>query len=713
MIGNTVSHYKIVEQIGEGGMGIVYKAEDTKLGRTVALKFLQNKGLGDKDQRDRFVREARTVATLNHPNICTVHEIDESDGDIFIAMEYVDGTNLLDILRDHPMDSDEVARIGVQVSSGLEAAHKNGVVHRDIKSANIMMTADGRPIIMDFGLATAKGSATITGSDTVVGTLAYMSPEQLRGDPVDERTDIWSLGTCLYEMLSGRLPFVAEYETALGYAILNEDAPPLSELRPGLPFTLGLVIETALSKDAEKRYPNMSAMRTDLESAVAESAGTLSPTTNVTGRAPTSIAVLPFSDMSRKKDQDYFCDGITEEIINDLAQLGMLRVVSRTSSFAFKDKHEDVRIIGRRLGVKCVLEGSVRKAGNHIRITAQLIDVANGYHLWSDQYDTEMEEIFAIQEEIAESIVKALEIELSEREKRAIQKPAARDVDAYDFYLRGRKLFYQTRRSNIARAREMFSKAIKEDSKFASAHAGMANCYSYLYWYFDRKSENIEGAMAASQKALELDPDLAEAHAARGLALTLNEQYKDAESEYKEAVRLNPALFEAYYFHARTRFVQGDMEGAARLFERACAVDPEDYQAPMMLGFVLTSLKQMDKASAVYQRGLDNVDKHLALNSEDSRAFYLASSALIGLGRKEKGLKYSMRAVSLDPDDSYILYGVACNFARLGEIDESIYYFERALRSGFAHKQWIENDADLDPIKSDPRYHALLAELKD
>jgi TolB-like protein/Tfp pilus assembly protein PilF len=576
-----------------------------------------------------------------------------------------------------------------------------------------MMTADGRPIIMDFGLATAKGSATITGSDTVVGTLAYMSPEQLRGDPVDERTDIWSLGTCLYEMLSGRLPFVAEYETALGYAILNEDAPPLSELRPGLPFTLGLVIETALSKDAEKRYPNMSAMRTDLESAVAESAGTLSPTTNVTGRAPTSIAVLPFSDMSRKKDQDYFCDGITEEIINDLAQLGMLRVVSRTSSFAFKDKHEDVRIIGRRLGVKCVLEGSVRKAGNHIRITAQLIDVANGYHLWSDQYDTEMEEIFAIQEEIAESIVKALEIELSEREKRAIQKPAARDVDAYDFYLRGRKLFYQTRRSNIARAREMFSKAIKEDSKFASAHAGMANCYSYLYWYFDRKSENIEGAMAASQKALELDPDLAEAHAARGLALTLNEQYKDAESEYKEAVRLNPALFEAYYFHARTRFVQGDMEGAARLFERACAVDPEDYQAPMMLGFVLTSLKQMDKASAVYQRGLDNVDKHLALNSEDSRAFYLASSALIGLGRKEKGLKYSMRAVSLDPDDSYILYGVACNFARLGEIDESIYYFERALRSGFAHKQWIENDADLDPIKSDPRYHALLAELKD
>jgi TolB-like protein/Tfp pilus assembly protein PilF len=421
---------------------------------------------------------------------------------------------------------------------------------------------------------------------------------------------------------------------------------------------------------------------------------------------------LPFADMSRRQDQEYFCYGIAEEIINNLVQIDGLRVVSRTSSFAFKGAQEDIRKIGAKLGVKSVLEGSVRKAGDRLRITAQLVNVADGYDIWSAQYDREMKDVFAIEEEIGRSIVDALKIKLSSKERRAMEKVPTRDVEAYDFYLRGRKFFYQTKRSRIRDARDMFSKAIKKDPGYARAHAGMADCYSFLYWYFDRKEENLDKAMEASQKALDLDPELAEAHAARGLAVTLNKQYEEAEREFERAIELNPNLFEAYYFYARTCFIQGEKGKSAELFEKACEVSPDDHQAPMMLGFILKDMNLHDRGDAAYRRGLKNVERHLQANPDDSRALYLGSSALIDLGEHEKGLQWSMRAVAIDPDDSYTLYGIVCNYARLGEIDEAIYYLERAVKAGFAHKEWIENDTDLEPIRNDPRFQAILNKLK-
>ncbi len=712
MIGKTLAHYKILGKLGEGGMGEVYKAEDTRLKRFVALKFLRPQSFGSDEHRERFIREAQIAASLDHPNICTIYEIDEAADQLFISMAYIEGIDLKEKIRSGPLELGEALDIAIQMAQGLEAAHRKGVIHRDIKSANVMVTENGQAKITDFGLAKIPGATEISKVWMTVGTAAYMSPEQTRGETVDHRTDIWSLGVVLYEMLTGELPFRGDYEAAVAYAILNEEPIPVSALRPEVPVGLEQIVERSLAKDREERYQSVS----DLLEQLLDPKGALAfekpaPTVSTDGLQP-SIAVLPFADMSPKRDQEYFCDGMAEEIINALAKVEGLHVAARTSSFFYKGRAEDIRQIGKKLNVGTLLEGSVRKAGSRLRITAQLTNAADGYHIWSEQFDRELKDIFRIQEEIAQSIVQVLRVELSDREKRAIEKAPTRDIEAYDFYLRGRKYFYKTKRDNIDNAREMFSKAIEKDPDYARAYAGIADCYSYLYMYFDRSGENLEQAMAAGRKALELDPELAEAHAARGLALSLDKRYDEAEREFDKAIKLNPQLFEAYYFYARACFAQGKLERTAQLYEMASQVNPEDYQALSLLGFTYRTLGLMDRSEAAYRRSLKSVEQHLEFNPDDSRAFYLGSTALLELGDREKAVEWAMRALSLDPDDPYNLYGIACFYSRLGNVEESIRLFERALERGFSHREWIEHDSDLDLIRGDPRFQNLLKKLK-
>ncbi len=425
-----------------------------------------------------------------------------------------------------------------------------------------------------------------------------------------------------------------------------------------------------------------------------------------------SIAVLAFEDMSPEKDQEYFCDGIAEEIINNLIQVGGLRVASRTSSFTYKGKPADVRDIGKTLDVDAVLEGSVRKTDDRLRITTQLINAADGYHLWSEQYDRELEDVFAIQEEIAHSIAQALKVELSDEEKRMLETAPTKNIEAFDFYLRGRQFFYRLKRSYMQYAIEMFSRAIDNDSCYARAYAGKADCHSYFYWYFGGSKADLEQAIKDSDTALKLDSMLAEGHAARGLAVSLSKKYEAAEKEFKQAIKLNPNLFEAYYFYATNCFLQGKFDKAIDLFKKAGRVNPADYQSPAYLAFIYQTIGQKEKMASVLQEAFYKVEQHLALNPDDSRAIYLGAGVLIRMGDSSKAMEWVKRLAATERDEPHLLYGIACLYSMTGKIEESIYYLKKAVEAGFAHRLYLEKDSDFDPIRSHPGYVALIKDLE-
>jgi len=686
-------------------MGVVYKAEDTKLKREVAIKFLPRFISANKEERQRFEIEAQAAAALNHHNIAHIYAIEEADDEMFIVMELIDGKELKDRIKTGPIPNEEVINIANQIAEGLDVAHKKSIVHRDIKSSNIMITEDGKVKIMDFGLAKIKGGSEVTKLGSTVGTAAYMSPEQARGESVDYRTDIWSFGVVLYEMLTGQLPFNGEYEQAVIYSILNEEPKSVVELRGDSPSQLTHIVEKTLQKNPVNRYQTTKDLIEELK------AFDKSETSTRENKVMPIVAVLKFTNMSADKDQEYFCEGIAEDIINDLTNLEDLQVVARTSSFAFKDKDQDVREIGTKLGANTIVDGSVRKAGNKLRITAKLIDVLNGYQLWSERFDRELEDVFAIQDEIAKNIVHALEIKLSKREKHALGKVKTQDVQAYDFYIRGRAYFHQSHHDKTLLAIQMFKKAIQKDKNYALAFAGLADSYSTLYMYYDKKDEHLEQALSASRKAFDLDPDLPEAHASLGLALAQNNQFEEAVKEFERAIQLNPKFFEAYYEYARICRSHGKHEHAAELFEKASQVRPEDYESALFLVSAYNNANFQTKIEKANQRALEVVRKHLDLNPDDARALYLGAGALIKADKPEEAEQWVEKAVSIDPHEIAVLYNAACIYSELGKVDVALDYFEKTIESGYASREWIDNDSDLDPIRDHPRFQKALKRL--
>jgi TolB-like protein/Flp pilus assembly protein TadD len=561
--------------------------------------------------------------------------------------------------------------------------------------------------ILDFGVAKLKGEAPVTKDGSPVGTAAYMSPEQAQGNAVDYRTDLWSLGICLYEMITGRVPFQSVEEVAVVYQLVNEDPAPPTALRPETPASLARIVQRALEKKADERYHSAGEILSDLKDARTEfKRGFAAAASDLP-----SIAVLPFTNMSSDKEQDFLCDGIAEEIINDLAHVHGLRVVARTSSFAFRNTNLDIRQIGRKLGVSTVLEGSVRKAGTRLRITAQLISVADGYHVWAKQYDRELQDVFAVQDEIGENIVHALEVTLTENEKKALLKVPTTDVEAYEFYIRGRQYFHRFSAKGLQYGRNMFTSAIIRDPQYALAYCGLADCYSMMYMYYDSDKTNIQNAMTASRKALEIDGELAEAHASHGLAVSLDKRYAEAEAEFERAIELSPKLFEAYYFYARTVRAQGKLEKSAELFAKASEVRPEDYQAPILCGDSYRGLNRAEDKLNAFRRGLAVAERHLELYPDDARAWYLGAHAHLEIGNRDKALEWNARAMKLAPDDVATLYNAGCLFCVMGEYDKCFECLGKAIDNGFAHRSWVESDPDLDPIRNEDRYKALLARL--
>jgi TolB-like protein/Tfp pilus assembly protein PilF len=691
-------------------MATVYLAQDCKHDRVVALKVL-HPDLAASLGPDRFLREIKLAARLNHPHILPLFDSGAADGFLYYVMPYVEGESLRERLdREQQLPLDDALHHTRAIASALDYAHRQNIVHRDIKPENVMLY-EGEAMVMDFGIAkavSAAGAETLTQTGMMVGTPAYVSPEQAAGETnLDGRSDQYSLACVLYEMLTGERPFTGATAQAVLAKRFTETVRPLREVRGTIPEYVERAVSRAMSTDVGGRFATAAIFAQALAS------GLSTPTDTQTVPQPAvsaakSVAVLPFANMSADPENEYFTDGMAEEIINALTKIQSLRVASRTSSFAFKGKNEDIGEIGRKLKVSTVLEGSVRKMGNRLRITAQLVNVADGYHLWSERYDREMEDVFAIQDDISQAIVKALRVILSEGEKKQIEKArAAVNVEAYDFYLRGRQYFHQLRRKSLEYARQMFNRAIEIDPEYARAYAGVADSCSMLYMYFDAREFNIRQADIASQKALELEPELAEAHLARGIAVSLSKRFDEAEAEFEKAMKLDPKLYEAPYFYGRARMSQGRFAEAARLFERAGALRPEDFQAPYFHAQAHNSMGMIAERDVALRRAIRLMQARLELNPDDARACNLLAGAFSIMGETAAALDYAERSLAIDPEDPMLLYNVACTYAQLNKPDDALACLERAVDKGFGHKEWIEHDPDLTSIRDTPRFMAI------
>jgi len=657
--------YRLISEIGRGGMGVVLKAEDTRLKRLVALKLLPADLSRSPEARERFIREAQSAAALDHPNICTVYEVEECSGQDYIAMAYIEGESLKQRIARGSLNIDEVLEIAVQVAAGLEEAHRKGIIHRDIKPANVMLTPKGQAKIMDFGLARLESGDDLTQTSTVMGTVAYMSPEQTQGKKVDHRTDIWSFGCLFYEMLAGHSPFQGGHEQAVFQAIVHEDPQPIAALRRDIPVKVDKIVAKCLQKNALNRYPDAGSLIEDLKTVDLQDIITSSPL-RAQERAP-SIAVLPFTDMSAEKDQDYFGEGIAEELINALAHIQGLRVVARTSAFALKGMNFDIREIGRKLDVKAVLEGSIRKVGNRLRITAQLINVEDGFHLWSERYDREMADIFAIQDEITSAIVESLKVTLRVGEKTALRKRLTDDPEAYSLYLKGLYFYARPSPESYAKALNYFRAAIDKDPNFALAYAGLANVFGGLgIMNMAPPAEMWPKAKAALEKALFLDEDLAEAYAV--------------------------AAMMAFWY-------DWNWDEAGRSLDKVLSLNPGNAMSHGVRGWYCINRRRFDEAILEIKKALE-LDPLMPL-------FYAWSVGIhVAAGKPDEALQEFARALEIDPNNGLAYFHAGMAYIRKGLLDEALDTFEKG-KTLVVFPGWIEGNLGLIYLRKGDREKAV------
>ena len=702
MIGETILHYKIIEKLGEGGMGVVYKTEDKKLGRPVAIKFLPHQIESNADDRERFKVEARAAAALNHPNISTIYSIEESAEGMFIVMEYIDGIELKQKIEEGNIKFKDAIEIIMKIAEGLKTAHTKGIIHRDIKSCNIMVTSDGSVKIMDFGLAKVSGSNMVTKVGQTLGTAAYMSPEQAAGQNVDHRADIWSLGIVFYEMLTGELPFKAEYDAAWAYLIMNENPLPPSELDRKIPTQIDAVVMKMLEKDRTRRYATVEDFIINLNDAKS------GLQTNVVQNKAKAIAVLPFNNISPDQESDYFSDGLAEELIMNLSRLKDMRVVPKTASMQYKGSRPGIKTIGRELGVRYYIEGSVRKFKDNLRITAQLIDVETETQLWAETYKGNLEDIFDIQEQVSKQIVDALMVKLTPNEKVELSKRATTNHEAFDCNLRARGFLYRFDRNKLKIAIQLFEKAIELDQEYANAYAGLGEAYANLYQLFEKKEVWLEKSIEASSKALMYDSSLSEAYAALGLCYFNKNMPDEALKASQKAIDLDPSDFIAYWILGRIYYTTDKYSEAIDLYKKVIELNPEFYSAYVDLRMTYEKLGDTQNQNDIVSKQLKMFPQYLFKQPDDARAHLLFALVLAQTGRTKEAKSEAAMAMDLNPSDPLMLYNLACFYAQIGEKNLAVEALKSSVTAGHEDYEWFKRDSDLDPIRNQPEFIELM-----
>ena len=740
LIGQSLLHYKILRKLGAGGMGVVYEAADAQLGRRVALKFLPAEMAQDSQLLERFQREARAASSLNHPNICTIHSIEQHERRHFIVMELLEGQTLAQSmtgqsLTGQPMEMDKLLPLGLQMADALESAHAKGIVHRDIKPANIFLSERGQVKILDFGLAkvsvgeNAHGAAEeqgetlgfggeLTSPGAVVGTVSYMSPEQARGQFVDARTDIFSTGTVLYQMATGTLPFQGDTSAVIFDAILNRDPKPAGEVNPLLPADFVRILEKTLEKDRNLRCQTAGELKTDfirlkrdLESSARRTKVKTDSDSGVQKQtARKSVAVLYFENLSGAKEDEYLRDGITEDVITELSKIRGLNIFSRPTVLTFRDKQVTPGQVGAQLGAAYVLTGTLRRAGARLRISAQLVDTHTDFPLWSERFDREMKDVFEVQDEMARRIAEALRVTLSPEELEALAIKPTENLQAYDLYLRGKRYARRQTRQDLEFALQMFENAVAIDPSFALAYAASANACAMFFCNYSRDQVWVERAREASGNAVALRWDLPEVQVSQAWVLYAAELHDEAVRMAKKAIERKRDCEGAHYLLCRALFAAGRYQEVIDLAETAIDASGEDYNVFVP---ILNCLKAMGKDEAqrnMTQRRIAAFENHLKQVPEDARARILLGSDYAKLGRPDEALRELNLAVTLRANEASILYNAACLYCGLNRKPEALDALRKAWEAGFRDSVWARRDPDLNLLHDDAEFNRLYPE---